>query len=158
MDNKKAEATRPAGCSINDERGFTLTEMLVVLVIIALLMAILAPNIIGRLGGARSQSAEIQMENLAGALELYLIDTGRYPTQDIGLSALDTAPAGITGWSGPYLRRGGVPDDPWGNAYIYQTRASDHFTLRSLGRDGEEGGTGEDADLIVTTTLPDQDS
>ena len=70
------------------EAGFSLTELLVVLVILALLTAIIAPNMIGRLGGARSQSARVQVENLAGALEIYQIDTGRFPTTEQGLSAL----------------------------------------------------------------------
>lgn len=133
------------------QAGFTLTEMLVVLVIMALLVAIIAPNMLGRLGGARSQSANVQIENLAGALELYQIDTGRYPTTEMGLHALEAAPEGVIGWSGPYLRRGGVPLDPWSRAYIYASQTPDDFSIRTLGRDGEEGGTGEDADLFTTT-------
>lgn len=133
------------------QNGFTLTEMLIVLVIIALLVALVAPNFLGRLGGARSQSARTQIENLAGSLELFKIDTGRFPTTDEGLRALETPPQNAVGWSGPYLRRGGVPLDPWGADYIYSSSAPDHFTLGSLGRDGAQGGEGEDADLQTTT-------
>jgi general secretion pathway protein G len=137
----------------NREAGFTLTELLVVLTIMALLMALIAPNFIGRVGGARRQSAEAQIENLAGALEIYSLDVGRYPTTDIGLQALVTPPADAIGWAGPYLRRGGVPDDPWGIAYQYVSQSPDHFLLSSLGRDGIVGGTGEDEDISTSTNF-----
>ena len=132
------------------DQGFTLTELMIVLVILGLLTAIIAPNMMGRLGVARSQSARVQIENLAGALETFKIDTGRYPTTEMGLAALETPPTGVSNWTGPYLRRGGVPLDPWGNAYIYASDRADEFTLESLGRDGEVGGQGEDADLRTT--------
>ena len=151
IDNNHDANGRPASLHSSLQAGFTLTEMLVVLVILALLTAIIAPNMIGRLGGARSQSAHVQIENLAGALELFQIDTGRYPTTEMGLHALEAPPDGVTGWSGPYLRRGGVPLDPWNRAYIYTSDSPDDFSLQSLGRDGVEGGTGEDADLFTTT-------
>jgi general secretion pathway protein G len=137
------------------EAGFSLTEMLVVLVIMALLMALVAPNFLGRVGGARSQSAEAQIENLASALEIYSLDVGRYPDTESGLNALVEPPAGVTGWAGPYLRRGGVPLDPWGNAYLYTSNGPDHFSLRSLGRDGQPGGSGEDRDIETAVTLID---
>lgn len=135
--------------------GFTLTEVMVVLVILALLTAIIAPNMIGRLGGARSQSANVQVEHLAGALELFMLDTGRYPTHEEGLSALVTPPDGVEGWQGPYLRRGGVPLDPWGNPYHYASASPDHFSLSSLGRDGVAGGTGQDGDILTSTSIQD---
>ena len=99
----------------------------------------------------------MQIENLAGALETFKIDTGRYPTTEMGLAALETPPTGVSNWTGPYLRRGGVPLDPWGNAYIYASDRADEFTLESLGRDGDVGGQGEDADLRTTAidSLPD---
>lgn len=137
----------------NRTEGFTLTEMLVVLVIIALLVALVAPNVLGRLGGARSNSARAQLENLASSLELYMLDTGGYPASEVGLRALVEAPTGVTGWSGPYLSRGGVPDDPWGRPFEYESSAPDNFTLSSLGRDGAVGGQGEDADLVTSTDL-----
>lgn len=150
--NLQSSASR-GGHSNRHNSGFTMTEMLIVLVIIALLVALIAPNFLGRLGGARSQSARTQIENLAGSLELFKIDTGRYPTASEGLRALEAAPDGAVGWSGPYLRRGGVPLDPWGNTYLYQSNSADHFTLSSLGRDGVAGGDGEDADLQTSTEL-----
>lgn len=133
------------------EAGFTLTEMLVVLVIIALLVAIVAPNVLGRLGGARGQAARAQIENLASSLELYMLDTGRYPSNEAGLGALLEPPSDATGWSGPYLRRGRVPSDPWGRPFHYASAGPDQFTLTSYGRDGVAGGTGEDADVISST-------
>lgn len=137
------------------DAGFSLTEMLVVLVIMALLMALVAPNFLGRVGGARSQSAEAQIENLASALEIYSLDVGRYPDTETGLEALVTPPASATGWAGPYLRRGGVPSDPWGNPYIYRSDGPDHFALQTLGRDGTPGGSGEDRDIETEITLVD---
>jgi general secretion pathway protein G len=148
-------ATFPSGKSgpRDREAGFTLTELLVVLAIMALLMALIAPNFIGRVGGARSQSAEAQIENLAGALEIYSLDVGRYPSTESGLDALVTPPTDAVGWAGPYLRRGGVPLDPWGTAYQYTSQSPDHFSLGSLGRDGAIGGTGEDADISTSTNF-----
>jgi general secretion pathway protein G len=155
MRENRKKATSSAPPQVTHESGFTLVEMLVVLVIMALLMALIAPNFLGRVGGARSQSAQAQIENLASALEIYSLDVGRYPATELGLSALVQPPAGEIGWAGPYLRRGGVPNDPWGNAYIYRSDTADHFALSSLGRDGEMGGTGEDADIITEITLID---
>ncbi len=106
---------------------------------------------LGRLGGSRREAASVRIEKLAGALELYQVGTGRYPTTEMGLHALEVAPESVIGWSGPYLRRGGVPLDPWSRPYIYTSRTPDDFSIRTLGRDGEEGGTGEDADLFTTT-------
>lgn len=134
----------------NKEAGFSLTELMIVLVILGLLTALIAPNMFGRLGVARSQTARVQIENLAGALETYKIDTGHYPTTEMGLVALEAAPEGEVNWAGPYLRRGGVPLDPWGQSYIYSSPGADQFTLASLGRDGLVGGQGEDADLQTT--------
>ena len=150
----RSEALRTKACR---DGGFSLTELMIVLVILGLLTAIIAPNMLGRLGVARSQTARVQIENLAGALETFKIDTGRYPTTEMGLAALEAAPAGLPNWSGPYLRRGGVPLDPWGQAYSYTSDRPDQFTLVSLGRDGEVGGQGEDADLHTTAidSLPD---
>lgn len=135
------------------EAGFSLVEVMVVVLILALLAAIIAPNVIGRLGGAKTRTASVQIENLAASLELYLIDTGRYPSTEAGLDALVSAPTEASGWTGPYLRRGGVPLDPWGRAYVYRSEAPDHFELVSFGRDGAEGGSGEDSDLSTSTHI-----
>ena len=131
------------------QAGFSLMELLVALVILALVMGIVAPRVIGYLSRAKSQTAEAQVKNIQGALDLFLIDVGRYPTENEGLKALIEAPAGGAGWAGPYLDDSEeVPLDPWGNPYLY-TSTEDGLRVRvfSLGRDGAEGGTGEDADI-----------
>jgi general secretion pathway protein G len=130
------------------EAGFSLMELLVALVILALVMGIVAPRVIGYLSRAKSQTAEAQVKNIQGALDLFLIDVGRYPTENEGLKALIEAPAGAAGWAGPYLDDEAMPVDPWGKDYYYSS-TEDGLRVRvySLGRDGTEGGTGEDADV-----------
>ncbi len=130
------------------EAGFSLMELLVALVILALVMGIVAPRVIGYLSRAKSQTAEAQVKNIQGALDLFLIDVGRYPTENEGLKALIEAPAGAAGWAGPYLDEEMMPVDPWGKDYFYSS-TDDGLRVRvySLGRDGTEGGTGEDADV-----------
>ena len=102
------------------EAGFSLVELLVVLAIIAMTTAIAAPRVLGYLGSARSDSAKVQVKNLESALELYFLDSGRYPTSEEGLAALSTRPAGSSAWNGPYLKNAGDLKDPWGNLYQYQ--------------------------------------
>lgn len=130
------------------EAGFSLMELLVALVILALVMGIVAPRVIGYLSRAKSQTAEAQVKNVQGALDLFLIDVGRYPTETEGLKALIEAPAGAAGWAGPYLDEEVMPVDPWGRDYFYSS-TEDGLRVRvySLGRDGTEGGSGEDADI-----------
>jgi general secretion pathway protein G len=132
--------------------GFTLLEMLVVLVILGLLAGLIGPQLFGRVGEAKGTTAKTQMELLGVALDSYRLDNGSYPLTSQGLDALvarPTRPPAPLNWRGPYLRKA-VPADPWGRPYLYQSPArggSDGFDLRSLGRDGAEGGTGDDADL-----------
>jgi general secretion pathway protein G len=130
------------------QAGFSLMELLVALVILALVMGIVAPRVIGYLSRAKSQTAEAQVKNIQGALDLFLMDVGRYPTETEGLEALMEAPAGSAGWAGPYLDEEAVPTDPWGKPYLYAS-TEDGLRVRvySLGRDGTEGGEGEDADV-----------
>jgi len=133
------------------ERGFTLLEMIVVLVIIGLIMGLVGPRLFSQADRAKVQTAETQVRMLRGALETMRLDTGRYPDEDAGLSALVEAPADAAmarRWRGPYLDEA-VPDDPWGNPYRYSARASGMhpFSLYSLGADGREGGEGSDADV-----------
>lgn len=130
------------------QAGFSLMELLVALVILALIMGVVGPRVIGYLSRAKSQTAETQVRNMQGALDLFLLDVGRYPTEEEGLRALVAAPANAPGWAGPYLEEDEVPADPWGRPYLYAT-GSDGLRVRvfSLGRDGAEGGTGEDADI-----------
>ncbi|MCW5724702.1 MAG: type II secretion system major pseudopilin GspG [Maricaulaceae bacterium] len=128
--------------------GFTLTELLVVLLILGLLIALVTPNIIRYVGQARVQAAETQIANFASALEMYRLDVGRYPDPSAGLGALVAAPSEARNWSGPYLPGGRVPDDPWGNTYAYERPTPDCYVIRSYGRDGRPGGSGEDAEIV----------
>ena len=138
---------------LNRQRdGFTLMELMVVLIVIGLLAGLVAPQIIGRVGDARVTTANAQIAMLGVALENYRLDNGAYPTTEQGLAALrkrPTNPPVPTNWKGPYLKKD-VPLDPWGRAYIYRTPAKDDstgFELVTLGRDGRPGGSGEDKDL-----------
>jgi len=132
--------------------GFTLLELVVVIIVLGLLAGIVAPQIIGRLSEAKSTTARTQIELLSVALDGYRLDNGSYPTTDQGLAALRERPTRApvpASWRGPYLRKA-VPLDPWGRAYLYRApgaRAPGAFDLESLGRDGKVGGDGEDADV-----------
>ncbi len=130
------------------ERGITLFELLVVLVILALLATIVAPRVIGYLGRSKTDVAQAQMSSIATSLELFYLDMGRYPDADEGLEALMEAPDESVLWRGPYFGNSSGFNDPWGRPYIYlRAEPGDRFVLTSFGRDGEEGGEGEDGDL-----------
>lgn len=129
--------------------GFTLIELLVVLVILGLLAGLVGPQVMKYLGGAHTDTARLQIEDLSAALDLYRLEVGRYPTTAEGLDALVEAPSGVTRWNGPYLKKKVVPKDPWG--YEYQYRApGEHgpYDLYSLGADNAEGGEGENQDIV----------
>ena len=128
--------------------GFTLLELLVVIVIIGLLAAYVGPKYFSQLGKSEVTIAKAQIEAFEKSLDTYRLDVGRYPTTDEGLASLISAPptAGAK-WNGPYLKKG-VPPDPWGHPYQYKSPgAKSEFEIISLGRDGQPGGTGEDADI-----------
>lgn len=128
--------------------GYTLTELLVVMAILALLTALLAPRLLNRLGDARVQACAAQIRNLAEAVSLFEYDVGRVPTQQEGLQALVTAPAGVAGWAGPYLSRDAIPVDPWGTPYVFELEANTgRFRIISYGADGVKGGDGNNKDL-----------
>ncbi len=130
------------------QRGLTLFELLIVLAILAFLATLVAPRVVGYLGRAKSDIARTQAANIASSLELFFLDYGRYPNDSEGLRALIEAPAGATEWRGPYMKEETALIDPWGRAYLYRAdAASDAFEVISLGRDGAEGGDGEDADI-----------
>jgi general secretion pathway protein G len=133
------------------ERGFTLIELLVVLAILGLLVGFVGPAMIRQLGSAKHRIASQSVERLAGILDLYRIDAGSYPTTEQGLTALNTQPARVSGWNGPYLRDPEGFRDPWGRPFAYRApsqRPGHPFDIVSLGADGKIGGDGEDADII----------
>ena len=134
-------------------KGFTLLELLVVIVIIGLLAGYVAPRYFGQVGKSEVQVAKAQIESIEKALDQYRLDTRNYPTAEQGLDALTAKPANANGWAGPYLKKA-VPTDPWGRAYVYRVPGSKgDFDLYSLGKDGKPGGTGEDADIGLNTQL-----
>ncbi len=128
--------------------GFTLLELLIVMIIIGLLAALIGPKMIGRVGESRQTVAKQQIEGFSSALEMYKLDTTKYPTQEQGLEALVTQPQGLTNWKGSYLKKKFIPKDPWGNAYVY-TYPGEHgdYDIVSYGADGNSGGDGEDKDV-----------
>ena len=129
--------------------GFTLIEMLVVLVIIGLIMGLVGPRVLNYLTDARVKAAKLQIEALSSSLDLYFLDTGRYPSSSEGLQALVRKPGNIDVWNGPYLKGGQVPQDPWKNEYLYRAPGqSSPFDIMSLGADGREGGNGSAADIF----------
>lgn len=130
------------------QSGFTLLELLVVLVILALIAAFAAPRVLKYLGGARTDSAKIQIESLINILDLYKLEIGTYPSEQDGIEALIEAPAGAERWDGPYVRKRDELVDPWGRLFAYRFPGEyGDFDLYSLGADGVEGGDGEDADV-----------
>jgi general secretion pathway protein G len=129
------------------EKGFTLIEILVVMVIIALLASLVAPRLFPKLGKGKQATAKAQIELLGQALDQFRLDTGRYPSTQEGLNALVTNP-NIENWDGPYLKKA-LPNDPWGKSYIYQCPGTHgEYDLLSYGRDGAQGGDGEDKDVV----------
>lgn len=130
------------------EAGFTLLELLVVMVIIGLLAGIVAPQYFAQIGKSNAKVARAQIESFGQALDQYRLDVGQYPTSEQGLGALRAAPQQVARWQGPYLKRD-IPDDPWGRAYVYK-RPGQHgdYDLISLGADGQPGGEGEAADVV----------
>src|SRR4051812_13809436 len=124
--------------------GFTLLELLVVLVVLGLLVSIVGPKYFAQLGKSESKAAQAQIASVAKALDLYRIDVGRYPTSEQGLAALSAAPANEPRWRGPYLQKI-APPDPWGRPYVYRSPGEQgaEFDLLSLGKDGVPGGTDE---------------
>jgi general secretion pathway protein G len=130
------------------QAGFTLIEIMVVMVIIGLLMALVGPNLIGRSEKAKSQAAAMQIERLGTVLDTFRLDVGRYPTTQEGLQVLVQRPMGVDRWDGPYINKG-VPKDPWDRPYIYRSpgEAGRPYDLYSLGADGAPGGTDNNRDI-----------
>ena len=128
-------------------QGFTLLELLVVMVIIGLLAGYVGPKYFSQIGKSEIKLAKAQIDSLEKSLDQYRLDTGHYPSSEDGLAALVTRPASETKWDGPYLKKN-VPLDPWGNAYVYKIPGEHgEFDLLSYGKDGQMGGEGEAADV-----------
>jgi general secretion pathway protein G len=133
--------------------GFTLLELLVVMVIIGLLASYVAPRYFDQIGKSEIKTARAQLDAFDKALATYRLDTGHYPTMDQGLKALVERPSDEPKWAGPYLAKT-LPNDPWGHAYVYNQPgdANHDFELLSYGKDGQRGGSGENADISVWDT------
>jgi general secretion pathway protein G len=128
--------------------GFTLLELLVVMVIIGLLAGFVAPRYFSQVGKSQVKAAKAQVDALDKAIEQFRLDMNRLPTNEEGLAALNVAPANEPNWAGPYLKKD-VPKDPWGHPYVYLEPGTHNndFDLMSYGKDGQSGGTGENADI-----------
>ena len=134
---------RPLG-----QRGMTLIEILVVLVLIGIVMGIVGGNFIGRGEKAKADAAKIEIAQIGQALDLYKLETGRYPSSSEGLQALVSAPSGAQNWNGPYWKKSSIPKDPWGNDYRYTSPGQKGaYDILSLGADGKEGGEGTNKDI-----------
>ena len=139
---------------INVERrqgqlGFTLIELLVVLLILGLLAGLVGPRVLKSLGGAKTKTAQLQIEEFGAGLDLFHLEVGRYPTTEEGLQSLSTRPTGVSNWNGPYLKKNDIPVDPWGNAYHFRAPGEhSDYDLYSFGRDNADGGEGEDQDVV----------
>lgn len=129
--------------------GFTLVELLVVLVILGLLAALVAPRVLSYLGSAKTKAAHLQIDAFASAIDLYRIDNEGIPSTAEGLEALVTRPAGAANWNGPYLAQGKLPADPWQIPYHYAAPGEHgEYDLFSLGADNKPGGDDEDQDVV----------
>lgn len=126
-------------------RGFTLLELLVVMVIIGLLAGLVAPRYFEQIGKSNLKVAKAQIDSLGKALDQYRLDVGSYPSSEEGLQALLVKPQNVAGWSGPYLQKA-VPLDPWGRPYLYRSPGEHgEYDLSSLGKSGQAGGSGDNA-------------
>jgi general secretion pathway protein G len=129
--------------------GFTLVELLVVLVILGLVMGLVGPRVLNYLSSSRTRAASLQLSSFKSSLDLFYLDMGRYPSKTEGLAALVVRPGSAQGWNGPYLQQQAVPVDPWGNAYQYTVPGDKApYRILSYGADGVAGGSGADADIV----------
>lgn len=139
------EPARGRWAARRSEAGFTLLELLVVLVILGLLIGLVAPAVLHQLGSAKEKIAHQSIERLATVLDMYKLDVGSYPTTDQGLQALITRSPGVETWDGPYLKGDKLPRDPWGHAFVYRNpsqRPGHEFDLYSDGPTGQPGAAG----------------
>lgn len=142
---------------IASQRGFTLIELMIVIVILGLLVGLVGPRMVGRVGGARQKTAQAQIEMLATACDTFRLDMSRFPTS---LEELIVSPGEGTKWDGPYLRKSEIPLDPWGNPYEYRAPGENgrDYDIISYGADKTEGGDDENRDITSWTTLDSQDT
>lgn len=148
MRSRRNKGARPDMTAAGARDGFTMLELLVVLVILGLLTAVTAPAVGRYLGGAKVDTAKLQVQNILTTLDLYRLDNGSMPTQEQGLAALVDRPSGATRWNGPYLRKAEMIRDPWGRPYQYRIPGEKgEVDIFSLGADGAPGGTGENQDV-----------
>ena len=150
MSSRSAPATaglKAPGCFLFRIAGFTLLELLVVIVIIGLLAAYVGPKYFSQLGKSEVTVAKAQIEAFEKALDAFRLDVGRYPTTEEGLGGLMTKPGETSKWNGPYLKKD-VPQDPWGHPYVYKSPGTNgEYDLLSYGKDGQPGGSAENADI-----------
>jgi general secretion pathway protein G len=131
------------------EGGFTLVELLVVLVILSLIMGLVGPRVLSYLSQSRVRAAQLQIDSLAAALDLFYLDTGRYPTESEGLDVLISRAPSVERWNGPYLQQSALPLDPWERAYEYNVPGErTPYEIVSYGSDGREGGTDDASDIV----------
>jgi general secretion pathway protein G len=143
----KTPAARTGRSRRRGSAGFSLVEILIVVSIMGLLVGLVGPNVMRQFESSKSKTANIQIQQIRAAMDIYLTDVGRYPGESDGLAALVAAPAGIGGWAGPYLKDARIPLDPWGRAYIFQPTSDMPNRVVSYGADGTPGGEGPNADI-----------
>ncbi len=131
-----------------DDEGYTLLELLVVLVILTLIIGIAGPMVLRQFGTAKTNTANVEVNRLMTNLQFYKVDVGSFPSDELGLDALLNRPDGENTWQGPYVGKESQLFDPWGNKYLYRSsNDGDTAEVYSLGADGVEGGDDEDADI-----------